>query len=106
MFDEPIPHPRELIISELEKCKARFFADGRTIQQIPTGKSGLAPKPVLLNTHQKHQQIKRAEFAPALRKLVTAGGTLKDAVKALKLKESRVRMIAAENGIVLSIDSH
>jgi len=105
LFDEPIPHPRELIISELEKSKAQFFADGRTIQKIPTGKSGTDPKLVLLNSHQKKQQIIRAEFVPALRKIATAGGTLKDAAKALKLREARARMIAAENGIIFSINS-
>jgi hypothetical protein len=49
--------------------------------KIPAGKSGTDPKPVLLKSHQKQQQIKRVEFAPALRKIAAAGGTLKDAAK-------------------------
>ncbi|RON43868.1 hypothetical protein [Pseudomonas frederiksbergensis] len=103
MTDETILHPRDVIISELEKCKEQFFAAGKTIQTIPAGVGSAHPEKHLAGQH-KLQQAGRAKLAPALREHADAGRTLQAAARAMKLKVERAQLIARENGIVFAVE--
>jgi hypothetical protein len=95
MVGEPLTHPRELVILELERRTREFLASGKTIQKIPTGYSGNSSDGPCLRRMQKE----RAKLAPALREHADAGLTIISAANAMKLKVDRVQMIAMENGI-------
>lgn len=101
MIGEPMLDPREAIIYDLEKSKAQFLAAGNSIQNIPTGVSGVYSVRHVTG-HQKTQQAGRAKLAPALREHAYAGRTLRAAAIAMKLRVDRAQLIAKENGIVFS----
>jgi hypothetical protein len=96
-------HPREIITLELEKHKERFFADGKTIQNIPAGQSGVHSVRHVTG-HHKTQQVVRTKLARALREHAEAGRTLKEAARAMRMKIDKARLIAREDGIVFNIE--
>jgi hypothetical protein len=104
MIGKPIPHPRDVIISELERYKRHFFETGNIIQKIPTGKSAYVTstdsKPCTpLGSFQKLQRLERAKLAPVMQGHAKAGFTITEAANAMKLKHARAELIAKENGI-------
>jgi hypothetical protein len=98
MIGKPMPHPRDIIIFELEEQKAQFLAAGNSIQKIATGLSALDTFPVA-SSHQKMLKSERAKFAPALREYAKSGLTINKAAKILKLKIDRAQMIVREHRI-------
>ncbi|MNF74125.1 hypothetical protein D3C84_561500 [compost metagenome] len=100
MVNEPTPHPREIIISELEILKKQFLAAGNCIQQIPAGLSGENQKKAAPSPYQKLQQSQRAKLAPEMRKHVEAGMSIRASANSLGIRLERVLLIAKENGIV------
>lgn len=95
----PIPDPRLQVMTELNAAIDSFFAAGKQINEIPAGTSGEGePK----NPHQRKQRAARESDAPMVRDLVAQGMSAYQIAEAMKTSHTRVRLIARENGILLS----
>lgn len=98
MIGKPIPHPRQIIISELDCYKKQFFAAGNTIKKIPTGMSGRDPN-IVAPSQYEILRAQRKKLAPELRKHADAGLSIRASARALGIKLARAELIAKENNI-------
>ncbi|WP_426618305.1 hypothetical protein ACP3TY_19855 [Pseudomonas rustica] len=95
MIGVPMPHPRDSIISDLNKQMDQFFGAGGKAQQIPSGVSG---DPKLASTpHHDRLRVERNKIAPKVRELAEAGRTISETAKTLHMHVKRVQLIATEN---------
>jgi len=101
MIGEPMPHPRDSIIDDLNRKLDQFFGSGGIAQQVAQGvsgeKTGYGP-----SAHQDRLRTERARLAPEVRKHAENGLNATQIGTAMSIRPKRVQMIAQENGITIN----
>jgi hypothetical protein len=98
VIGSPLPDPRIRISRDLSTQIDRFFAAGKTVKEIP---SSVSSESVGSSMERQHAKLRaeRDKLAPTLRYLAEEGYDVMQAVAAMGACESRIRLIAKENGI-------
>lgn len=101
MIGEPMPHPRDSIIDDLNRKLDQFFGRGGVAQQIAQGVSG-ETMDYSAKGHQERLRIERARLAPEVRKHAESGLNATQIGTAMSIRPKRVQMIAQENSITIN----
>lgn len=98
MIGVPQSDPRIQIAQDLNTKIDRFFASGKTVREIPPG---ISSESVGSSMERQHARLRaeRDKMAPTLRYLADEGYDVLQAADAMGACESRIRLIARENGI-------
>ena len=97
MIGVPMPHPRDSIISDLNKQMDQFFGAGNTVEEIASGVSG-ERQAMFGTSHSNKLRVERDKLAPMLKALAATGITSSAAATQTRIRQKRIELIAKENG--------
>ncbi len=97
---QPLLDQRQIIAQDLSAQIDRFFAAGKTAQQIDSGISG-ASCGIGMADRQAKLRAERDKLVPTLKYLADQGYTAKAAAEAMDCCQKRIKLMARENGITL-----